>query len=140
VRSWLDASAAVAFVLDEPGAEVVENALRGGATLMAAVNYGEALDVLIRREGLDGRRVARAFGLLVESGMRVADVTAPLAERAAELRRRRYHRARNPLSLADCILLASARPDDRVVSGDAGVIATARNEGIATVALASPAA
>lgn len=140
MTSWLDASAAIALVLEETGANAVEAVLREGAVEMTAVNYGEALDVLIRREGVDGRRVARAFALLAEAGMRVAPVTAARAERAAAFRHRHYHRARNPISLADCILLAAAAPDDAVVSGDAGVIATARLEGIATVPLASSAA
>jgi uncharacterized protein with PIN domain len=135
VKSWLDASAALALVLEEAGANVVEDALRRGPTQMTAINYGEALDVLIRREGVDVRRVARAFALLVEAGMRIAPVTSGVAERAAELRHRHYDRARNPVSLADCILLAAARPDGVVVSGDAGVLATARDEGLPTVPL-----
>lgn len=140
MTSWLDASAAVAFVLEEPGADVVEEILRRGAAEMTAVNYGEAFDVLIRREGVPEPKVAQAFALLFEAGMRVAPVTRHVAERAADLRRKHYHRTRNPLSLADCILLAAAGPTGAVLSGDSGLLRTAHAEGIRAVPLASASA
>jgi hypothetical protein len=41
-----------------------------------------------------------------------------------------YHRATRPLSLADAVLIASARPGDRIATADPHVLAVAREEQI----------
>jgi len=71
----LDASAVLALVQDEPGADLVEREL--GGALLCAVNLAEVVGKLVDAD-LDPRQLApllRAAGVMVE----------PLTERDAEL-------------------------------------------------------
>ena len=71
----LDASAVLALVQDEPGADLVEREL--GGALLCAVNLAEVVGKLVDAD-LDSRQLApllRAAGVMVE----------PLTERDAEL-------------------------------------------------------
>jgi ribonuclease VapC len=63
-NSVLDASAILAYLSNEAGAEVVEGAINSGACL-SAVNWAEALSVLAAR----GQRVDAVAKKLVESGL-----------------------------------------------------------------------
>lgn len=53
------------------------------------------------------------------------------ARRAGVLRIAHYHRERSPLSLADCIALATAETAGTLVSSDRMLLRAARSEGIA---------
>ncbi|WP_395945191.1 type II toxin-antitoxin system VapC family toxin [Brevundimonas sp.] len=75
VRHVVDASAALAFLMGEPGAEATAPHLATG--LMSAVNLAEVIGYLVRR-GLDP---ARAFYL----GCEIAPFEATLADRAGRL-------------------------------------------------------
>jgi ribonuclease VapC len=98
VSSVLDASAILAWLQDEPGADEVERRLEQGASCGAA-NWAEvAQKVRARGEVWD---VARA--LLASYGVRVEPVTVDDAERAAAL-----WRPGSGLSLADRLCLALA--------------------------------
>ncbi len=98
----LDASALLAFLHDEPGADLVRQSLDGG--IVSAVNWAEVVQKsLLRRADVTGMQEEFAeVGLVFES------FTASQAEIAASLweRTRRYG-----LSLADraCLALATAR-------------------------------
>lgn len=48
-KTVLDASALLAWLEDEPGADIVEPILASGAALMSAVNWGEVLVKLVDR-------------------------------------------------------------------------------------------
>jgi hypothetical protein len=65
----------------------------------------------------------------------VLAVDQPTAWRAGEARATYYHRADSALSLADCLLLAGAGPDDRIATSDRVVIGAAEELGIATIPL-----
>ncbi len=97
----LDASAFLALVLEEPGAETVLAALDAGAGL-GAVNLAEVLEVAVRR-GLDA---AEAAAWPDELGIRVIPFAPPMAAQAARLLG--AHRRRG-LSLGDCACLGTAR-------------------------------
>lgn len=100
IRAVLDASALLALLFGEPGAEAVAEAVGDGATL-SAVNLAEAATVLVRR-GLD------ADGILatVRDQVEVEPFTSVDALAAAEL----YpHTTRVGLSLGDRACLALAR-------------------------------
>lgn len=112
----LDASALLAFLQDEPGADVVEEALEGGARCGAA-NWSEvAQRVLASRRDWD---LVRA--LLASYDLGVDPVSADDAEWAA-----RRWRPGDGLSLADRLCLALGERTDAVVLtadtawGDAG--------------------
>ena len=118
----LDASAVLALLFKEPGAEVVRAHLRTG--VIGAANLAEVLAKL-SDHGLPAQEAARAVAIL---GLEVAPMTEAQAQRSAELRP--ATRAAG-LSLGDraCLALAaelgaSAVTADRswdAVAGPAGV-------------------
>jgi predicted nucleic acid-binding protein len=105
----LDASALVAVLAGEPAAEAVERILRGhNAPAIAAVNLAEAIDILVRVIGREPDAVRDRIDWLIAGGLVVEPVWLPVARLAAALRAQHYHRTDMPLSLADCVCLATA--------------------------------
>ena len=76
----LDASAILALLYREPGADAVEEVLDGAA--VSAVNWSEVLQKLAQR-GLDP--ASATVAALQELGMRIEPFTADDARRAAQL-------------------------------------------------------
>ena len=76
----LDASAVLALLFEEPGAEVVRAHLRTG--VLGAANLAEVLAKL-SDHGLPVQEAARAVAIL---GLEVAPMTESQAQRSAELR------------------------------------------------------
>jgi predicted nucleic acid-binding protein len=72
---------------------------------------------------------------LLELDVAGLPIDVPTALRAGEIRASFYSRDGMALSLADCILLASAEPDDEVATADAAVIAVARKLDVAVIPL-----
>lgn len=106
----LDASAILAFLRGEPGADVVEEALTSGSVCGAA-NWSEVAQK-VRSAGCSWDLVE---GLLDSYGMAVEPVLRVDAEWAA-----RRWRAGDGLSLADRLCLAlAARVDAEVLTADA---------------------
>jgi ribonuclease VapC len=136
VTVLLDAFALVALLRDEPAADEVETILRRGAAAMSAVNLAEALDVLQRVDGVDRARLDTVTGPLINESVRLLVVDEPTARDGAEVRARRYHRTRSPLSLADCLLLAAAlQAGAAVATADRPLASAAQAEGIQVTAL-----
>jgi PIN domain nuclease of toxin-antitoxin system len=131
----LDTYALHAFVAGEEAAAEVEDAIRGGLTEVLSTNLAEVVDGLVRKEGWRGDDVAARLGTVVGSSVKVAPVDETTGWRAGLLRARYYHREECDLSLADCVLLASAGPDDGIATADPAVASVARAEGIELVAL-----
>jgi PIN domain nuclease of toxin-antitoxin system len=130
----LDAYALVAFLADEPAAEEVETLIRGGDTAVLVVNLAEALDVTQRVHGVSEAELRRALEPLLGDLVTVAIQRDDAAWGAAELRAKYYDRRSCPLSLADCLLLASA--DGNVVAtADPALATVLRAEGRTVVAL-----
>ncbi|MCU0307787.1 MAG: PIN domain-containing protein [Thermoleophilia bacterium] len=121
----------MALLKDEPAADEVADLLREGVA-MPAVNLCEALDVLGRVDRVEPARLRELVEPLLIGPVTVTQTTARHAWRAAELRRRRYHRTRSPLSLADCLALATVGGEDVVATADPPMLEAARAEGIAT--------
>lgn len=90
---------------------------------------------MIRRWSASSDQVAERLGALVDEAVNVLGVNSATAWRAGELRAAHYHRQTAALSLADCILLASATPDNRIATSDRAVAATARGLGIDLIPL-----
>ena len=106
----LDASAILAFVQDEDGAEVVESALADGP-LCGAANWSEVAQKVLAA----GRDWDLVRALLISYEIRVEPVSSGDAEWAA----RRWKRGEG-LSLADRLCLALAeRVDAEVFTADA---------------------
>jgi PIN domain nuclease of toxin-antitoxin system len=136
VSTVLDAYALIALLLDEPAADDVDQIMRGGDAAVTSVNYGEALDRLIRARRIPEPRARAALEPLLDDPLRRIDVGFTIAERAVRLRARHYHRERTPLSLADCICVAAAGPEGTVATADEAMLAVSEAEGIRTLRLA----
>lgn len=106
----LDASAILAFLQDEPGADVVENSMAQESSCGAA-NWSEVAQK-VRSAGGDWDLVR---ALLMSYSVQIEPVTADDAEWAAQ----RWRKGEG-LSLADRLCLALAeRVDDHVLTADA---------------------
>jgi PIN domain nuclease of toxin-antitoxin system len=126
----LDAFALIALLAEEPAADDVEALLRAGEAAITAVNLAEALDVLQRVQGISSERLQAVTTPLVGERMKLLPIDEQIARDAADIRARRYHRTRAPLSLADCILLAATGESDELATADAPLIRTAEAEGV----------
>ncbi len=131
----LDAYAVLGLALDEDAATEIEEIVRSGNVAVTAANYFEATDRLVRRSGWSPSETSERYGLLFDTAIDVVAVDAAIAWRGALLRARHYHRTTCAVSLADCVLLASAGPDDSIATADPAVAAVARAEGIGLVPL-----
>ncbi len=136
--SVLDAQAIVAALTGEPAAPAVERLLRDeeDTPRVSALNLAEVLDVLVRHQGWDAETVAERLRWLVVGGLEVVPVDESIGKRAGLLHAVHYHRSERPLSLADCVALATALTlDERLATSDPVLLAVARKEGCARVAL-----
>ncbi|MFN8630655.1 MAG: PIN domain-containing protein [Chloroflexota bacterium] len=134
----LDTQALVALLAAEPAASEVEAILRGrdGIASISAVTVAEVMDVLVRRHA---RRVETAgdyvTGLLA-GGLEVVPVDEEIGRLAGVLRSRHWDSKRRPVSMADCIVLATAMTvREPLATSDRPLIAAARAEGHPVVAL-----
>jgi PIN domain nuclease of toxin-antitoxin system len=129
----LDASAVIAFLRDEPARPEIEALLRESGTAMSAINLAEVVDQLARRGGLDAARVEAVLSGLIDDALAIVPCGTSQALLAGALRAKHYHRRDAPLSLGDCVLLATAqREGATVVSSDRALLRAARAEGVAT--------
>ena len=131
----LDAYAVIALLGAERSGEQVRDLMREEPSGIGVVQLSETVDVLSRRYRVAPERTRAAVRTLGHAGLSVLALDEPTSWRAGETRARLYHRARTPLSLADCVLLASASPDDRVATADRHLLAAAESQGTATVSL-----
>jgi PIN domain nuclease of toxin-antitoxin system len=128
VSVLLDAYALIALLVEEPAADEVESLLRRGGAAITAVNLAEALDVLQRVQGVSRERLEELTAPLVGERMALMTIDERIARDAADIRARRYHRTRSPLSLADCILLAATGESDALATADGPLIRAAEAE------------
>lgn len=126
----LDAFALIALLAEEPAADEVEALLRRGEAAITAVNLAEALDVLQRVEGIPRERLESVTMPLVAERMTFVAIDERIARDAADIRARRYHRTRAPVSLADCILLAATGESDSLATADGPLIRVAEAENV----------
>lgn len=135
MKLLLDAYALLAFLRQEPASEQVIPLLRSGECSVTSVNLAEVLDQLMRVDGFSRDEVAEIVSPLLTEVVRVESVPEDVAWRAAELRQRYYRRKDAELSLADCVLLASADRTRGIATPDPVVAACARAEEIHLEAL-----
>jgi predicted nucleic acid-binding protein len=131
----LDAYALIAFLVGGPAAAQVRAIMREGDAAVATANLAETLDVTARRHGLAVSDAMETIDPLLEGPLTAVALDAALAQRAAEIRATYYHRSTRPISLADAVLIASARPGDRIATADPDVLAVAKAEALGPVAL-----
>lgn len=132
----LDASALVAFLLDEPAAEEVEALLRGGAAAITSVGLAETLDVMVRVIGRELAEVESALLPLLRTSLGVVSIGEAEARRGATIRIAHYHRDSRPLAMADCLHLGAAVVHRAsVATSDEALAQTARAQSIELVPL-----
>lgn len=131
----LDASAILSLVLGQPAeAEVSALLWRGGCGVPAPC-LTEVVDRLVRMHRVEPVAVSERLGPLIDEAITVVPADRQIAWRAGELRAEHYDQAAAALSLADCVLLATAGPDDEIATPDSAVAATARALGIGVISL-----
>ena len=131
----LDAYALIAFLVGGPAAGQVRALLREGDAAVTGANLIEVLDVSQRMYGLAVERAMAVLEPLFDTSLILLGLDVQVAQRAAQLRARHYHRAARPISLADAVLLASAKPADRIATADPDVLAVAAHEDLRTITL-----
>jgi predicted nucleic acid-binding protein len=131
----LDAYALIAFLVGGPATAQVRAILREGDAAIATANLVEALDVSQRVYGVPIPRAVEILEPLLEGPLTAIPLEYVLARRAAEMRAKHYDRSTRPISLADAVLLASAKHDDRIATADPDVLAVARDEKLETLTL-----
>jgi PIN domain nuclease of toxin-antitoxin system len=131
----LDANALISFLLDEPGASEVEGLMRSRECGMPAPCVAEVRDLLIRRHAVTEERFLARVGPLADVMVVGLPVDIPLAQWAGDIRAAHYSRKESALSLADCLLLASAENEDEIATADPSVIRIARALDIGVIPL-----
>jgi predicted nucleic acid-binding protein len=137
VRLLLDAFALIALLANEPAADVVETLLRRGGCAFTAINLAEALDVLQRVERVPSAQLTALTAPLLQGVLELLPVEERLAREGADIRARRYHPTRAPVSLADCVLVAAGRTVGAVATADVPLARVARAEGVTVTRLPS---
>jgi uncharacterized protein with PIN domain len=128
----------VAFVLDEPAAPEVDAELRrhDRQPRINAINLAEVVDVLTRRHDRPIDEVLMAMSVLTTAALEIVSVDSRIGLLAGELRSQLYDRARQPLSLADCVALATAiTVGDHLATSDEPLARAALAEGVEVLAL-----
>jgi uncharacterized protein with PIN domain len=134
-----DAYAIVALLRGEAVAQEVKALLdrQDDEAVISAANVAEVIDVLVRVHRRSAVEVGERMDWLTAGGLRTAGVDEAIGRRAGALHAAHYHRTRSPLSMADCIALATAVVrDDALATADDPLLAAARAEACATVPLA----
>jgi uncharacterized protein with PIN domain len=125
-------------LLDEPAAAAVEGELRDPArgSRISAINLAEIVDVMIRVFEQAPDHVRAALELLEAGGLEVVPVDGDIDIEAGRLHARFYDRRTSPLSMADCVALATAMSlDEPLATSDAPLAAAAGAVGVEVLPL-----
>lgn len=134
----LDAQAILAFLKGEPAADEVEAILRGrdGLASISALTIAEVIDVGVRRSGQRVDAMGDRISALLAAGLEVVSLDEDIGRFAGTLRARHWDRTARPVSMADCVVLATGiRAQEPIATADAALIAAARAEGHPVVPL-----
>jgi predicted nucleic acid-binding protein len=131
----LDANALLSLVLGQPAEAEVSAILRQGHCATPASCLAEVIDKLVRKHRVEPGAVSEHLGPLIDEAVPVVSADRRIAWRAGELHAEYYDRRTAALSLADCLLLATAESNDEIASSDAALVATARKLGIGVIPL-----
>ena len=128
----------MAALTGELAAPEVERLLRDTVDCprVGAVNLAEVLDVLVRRQTWAVADVTEKIDWLRAGGLEVVAANDEIGLQAGKLHARLYDRAKCPLSLADCVALATAHVmGQSLATSDPALAGAARGEGVTVVAL-----
>lgn len=136
--SVLDAQALVALLIGEPAAGPVAAILRDpqDRSAVSAVNIAEVIDVLVRLRLRTYAEVAEKLDWLASGGLEIVGADESVGRLAGRIRADHYDRRRRPVSLADCVALATARVlEQPLATSDRVLIEVARAEGSEVIGL-----
>jgi len=131
----LDANALISVLRREAGGFEVAELLRTGKCATPAACVAEVVDLMSRRYRVDSARLSERLGGLLDETVGVLQLDSGLAWRAGMLRAQHYNRKTMDLSLADCVLLATAGPEDEIATSDGAVAKTAHRLEIGVIPL-----
>ena len=133
-----DAQAVIALLVGEPAGPEVAAMMRDRESIqvVSALSVAEVLDLLVRRMGNRVEAADERVGWLIAGGLEVVVVDEETGRLAGILRARHWDRDRRPVSLADCVVLATGMTrHEPVATADSALRAAARAEGHPVVAL-----
>lgn len=136
----LDAQAIIAALRGEPAMARVGELLHGsdGPPMLPAVGLAEVTDVLVRTGPSRVEACDEAIDLLRAGGLEIVPVDDRIGRLAGILRSRHWDRDTRPVSMADCVALATAMVASvPLATADAALIAAADDEGHPVIALPS---
>jgi predicted nucleic acid-binding protein len=103
---------------------------------VSAVNLAEVLDVIVRLQAWPVADVVEKIDWLRAGGLEVVSIDDEIGLQAGKLHARLYHRADCPLSMADCVALATAQKSGQsLATSDSALATAARAEGVIVVGL-----
>lgn len=128
----LDAAALVALLRGEPAAVEVAGLLDGRDCSVSAVNVVEVVHRVSRALGLGPALVTDSVLAMVADGLEVVACDLEIGARAGTVRAEHYDRNDLAISLADCVVLATAeRFGATLVTSDDHLVALASSLGVA---------
>jgi PIN domain nuclease of toxin-antitoxin system len=133
-----DAQAIVAGLTGEPAMSEVADLLRDrdSVPMVSSVTLAEVMDVLVRSRRQRVERCDEQFALLYAGGLEVVPVDGDTGRLAGLLRARHWHRDRRPISMGDCMVLATGiLQREAIATADAALVGAARAEGHPVVVL-----
>ena len=126
-----DATALISWMSSEVGADEVHDLISERGGRCSAVNLAEVIDCLSRSGRSTPERIVATITDLKTVGFGVEPCGFTLGARAGVLRATHYSRSTQPVSLADCIALATAEHlGATLVTSDAGLVAMAVSAGV----------
>ncbi len=100
------------------------------------MNVAEVADVLVRVKSAGREQVEQALSWLQAGGLTVVATNETIARLAGDIRSRHYHHRNCPISICDCVALATALVlDEQLATADPSLAEVGRQEGAVVVAL-----
>lgn len=125
----LDAFAVLALLRGEPAASHVVELIRAGNAELTAVGVAEVVDHLVRIMGIDEEQAVLDLAQLGLDQPHGLDADTALT--AGLLRAKHYHRSNRAVSLADCVVAATAqRRAIALATADPHLLALCHDESI----------
>lgn len=133
-----DSGAIVSGLVGDAAMADVDRLLRDpdSAPSVSAISIAEIMDVLVRVRGQRVDACDDRLELLFAGGLDVIPVDGEIARLGGLLRARHWDRDRRAVSMADCLVLATAiLRHEQLATADRALAAAARAEGHAVVVL-----
>lgn len=134
----VDTQGVIALLRGEPAAAEVEAILRGrdGMATISAITIAEMIDVGVRTRSQRVDAVSDQVSALIAGGLEVVPVDEEVGRLAGTLRARHWDRDARSVSLADCVILATAMiAREPIATADGPLLAAARAEGHPVIVL-----